>query len=325
MSIKIESEMKKVQDIEIAADILRLRFGQKIINEMYKNKEFKIPIHLAMGHEAIAVAVNEIMRDEDKLVPSHRNIHYNLVRTESLKSEIDEYLLKEEGLAGGRLGSMNLANETQGIIYSSSILGNNLCVATGVALSHKVKDTNGIVIVVTGDGAMEEGSFHESLLFLKSNELSALIVIENNEWSLASTISERRCPVELEKYTSAFDVKFEKLQSNDVYEYVEKLEMLRSYALENKTPVCVEVELTTLGYWWMQADGYPDGKFINYHAGPTPSVDLTESAVLDNSEKDPVFVLQNHFDQDILGEMSATVLNHLLENELKEYTYAYLR
>lgn len=105
-----------------------------IINEKIKIGNFNIPIHLALGHEAIAVAVDSIMEEDDQLVLSHRNIHYHLARTKLLKPELDEYLLKKDGVAAGQLGSMNLANEEKNIVYTSSILGNNLAVAAGIAL-----------------------------------------------------------------------------------------------------------------------------------------------------------------------------------------------
>lgn len=101
-------------DINVAKDLIRVRFSQMIINEGIKIGEFKIPIHLGLGHEAIAVAVKTVMREEDQLVLMHRNIHYNIAKTEYLIPKIDEYLLKKEGLAKGRLGSMNLANEEEG-------------------------------------------------------------------------------------------------------------------------------------------------------------------------------------------------------------------
>ena len=105
--------MKQGSNIGILKQILRVRLSQMIINEKYKSKEFKIPIHLAFGHEAIAVAIDSIMDEADKLILSHRNIHYNLARLRTLKPEIDEYLLKDEGLAHGQLGSMNLVNEAR--------------------------------------------------------------------------------------------------------------------------------------------------------------------------------------------------------------------
>lgn len=305
--------MKKNYNIEIVEQILRVRLGQMLINEKCKNEEFLIPIHLGFGHEAIAVSVDSIMEENDKLILSHRNIHYNLAREKSLKPEIDEYYLKEEGLSKGQLGSMNLANEKKGIIYTSSILGNNLPVATGVALGKKVKNEDGVVIVETGDGALEEGAFYESLVFLKSNFLPALIIIENNGWSLATRIKERRCDIDIKKLTESINIKYELLDSNDTYEYIKKLKNLREYTLLNKTPVCIEVRLTTLGSWYLKTDEYPNGKFINYHAGSAPTVNVKNGALLKESYNDPVFVLRKYFSKEEIEETSQNILKKLGE------------
>ncbi len=299
-------------NIKIAEEVLRIRYSQLIINENYKSKAFKIPIHMALGHEAIAIAVKTVMQEDDCLALTHRNVHYNLAKAGLLKPEIDEYLLKEGGLASGRLGSMNLANTDEGVIYTSSILGNNLGVASGLALASKVKG-DGVTIVITGDGAMEEGSFYETLLFLKSNDLSTIIIVENNEWSLATTISQRRCKIDLEKYTSALGIQYERLKGNDVYGYIEKIGQVRTVALADKTPVLVEVELTTLGDWRLKTDKFPDGKFINYHCGPAPTVDLELHLVIDESDKDPIFVLKNHFDENEFEGIANRVLMDLKE------------
>ena len=306
--------MKQNYDLETAKGVLRIRLSQMLVNEKYKAGEFKIPIHLALGHEAIASAVDGIMEEKDQLVLSHRNIHYNLARTKYLKPELDEYLLKKEGLGGGQLGSMNLANEEKNIVYTSSILGNNLPVATGLSLAKKVKKEGGIVIVETGDGAIEEGTFYESLLFAKSNNLPLLVVIENNGWSLATRIKERRCDIDLAKFADSLSLKHEKLTGNNVFKYIEKLKNLKQYSLENNAPVVVEVELTTLGGWYVEDANNPAGKrFINYHAGPAPEVFLKNLPVIEESDKDPVFVLNGQFNEAVLREASAEILKQLKE------------
>ena len=162
--------------------ILRIRLSQMIVNENYKDGQFKIPIHLAFGHETFAVAINEIMSDEDKLILTHRNIAYNLARLGKLRPIMDEYFLKSTGLDAAKSGSMNLINPTKGVIYTSSILGNNFSVAVGIAMSLDIKQKDGITIVLGGDGSLEEGSFHVSILMFKSMNLSGLLIIENNEW-----------------------------------------------------------------------------------------------------------------------------------------------
>jgi pyruvate dehydrogenase E1 component alpha subunit len=297
---------------KIINEIIRLRLSQIIINEEYKLGKFKIPIHLALGHESIAVAINNIMQENDKLILSHRNIEYNLARLGSLKPILDEYFLKPTGLMQGKYGSMNLINPNHGIVYTSNILGNNFSVGAGIAMAQKISQIDGTTIILGGDGSIEEGSFHEVLLMLKSMELSALVIIENNGWSLGTRIDERRCPINLEKFSGAFDIKFVKLIDNDPIEYINKLNELRNYSIKNKTPVCIEVMITTFGDWYMDIPGFPNGKFINYHAGPTPSVSLDKNILLKNTIEDPIFVLRKYIDENTLKEISKTIEVELL-------------
>jgi acetoin:2,6-dichlorophenolindophenol oxidoreductase subunit alpha len=300
--------------ISIAKEILKNRFFQICINQKYKEKEFKIPIHLALGHESIAVAINKIMTEKDNLILSHRNIAYNLARLGVLKPILDEYLLAENGLMNGKLGSMNLINPNQGIVYTSSILGNNFSVSVGVSLSQKIRKYDGITIVLGGDGSIEEGSFHESLLMLKTLDLSTLVIIENNEWSMHTKISERRHSINLQKFCNAYDIKYVKLEGNNVFEYIETLESLRKDCLATKSPICIEVMITTLGDWTMKTPEFPNGKFINYHAGPSPNIDLSQGLLpIRKTNEDPIYVLENIFGN--LDQIKKEVLSES-ENEL---------
>ncbi len=304
--------IKQKRDVAIARDVLRLRLSQLIINEKYKTNDFKIPIHIAIGHEAIAVAINAILQKNDLFVGTHRNMHYNLARAKVLKPILDEYFLKKEGLAGAELGSMNLVNPEKNIVYASSILGNNLPVATGLALRQKVKNNGGLVVVQTGDGAMEEGAFYESLLFMKSNSLAALIIVENNEWSMHTKIPERRSPIDIQKFTEALGVNYKRLTGNDPYHYIEELKKIRGQILKTKTPAVLEVYLCTLGGWNVKN---PDGsdRFIHPHAGPLPKTQLTEWPEVEHSNNDPVFVLSKYFSFDKLKKMSRDILKKINE------------
>ncbi len=281
---------------EIAQQVLRLRLAQMLINERYKSGEFKIPIHLAMGHEAIAIAVSRAMTTDDQLVLPHRNIHYNLARAARFKPVLDEFLLNASGIAGARLGSMNLANPGDGVRYSSSILGNALPVAAGIGLGLRVKESPGIVFVVTGDGAIEEGAFVETLTFMRTYDVSGLVVVENNGWSMSTTIAQRRCAIHLDRLAEAFDIPYRRVTGNDVYAYVRVLQEVRDQTARDRRPAIVEVDLHTLGDW--RAD--PDGRYINYHAGPAPTVEMRTWPVLRESHEDPVYALMDHVDMTLL-------------------------
>ena len=290
---------------------MRLRFSQMFVNQSNKLKLFKCPIHLALGHEAIAVAVVAVMKDKDWLLLTHRNIHYNLARSRSLRKKMDEFLGKDSGEAGGQLGCMNFYNEEAGVLYTSSILGNQMGVAAGVALGNRVKKNGGVVGVVIGDGGIEEGIFHESVLMMKTFRCSVLIIVENNGWSLGTEIHERRCDIKLDLWAASLRLPYYHLEGNDAYQYIESLREAYAKASSEETPVIIEVALRTLGDWRMKTDEYPDGKYINYHAGPAPTVELQEWPGIEESDSDPTHVLKKRFDTGSLQTMARNVLADL--------------
>lgn len=223
------------------------------INEMNAKGEFTCPVHLALGHEAIAEAVDEVMTKDDVLLCTHRNIHYNIARADNL-----DYIINE--MKNGE-GCMNMTNVEKGIVYTSSILGNNLSVACGYALAKKIKGEEGVVFVVTGDGAIEEGAFWEALIFAKSQELAIVFLVENNGWSMSTKVEERRCSVNLDSFGSMMAIPKNHIHHTfEKYRYVYEVAETKKYAL-SKGPVILEVILSTLG-------GYEkENRFINYHSG----------------------------------------------------------
>lgn len=297
---------------QLAEEIVRLRFSQMAVNEGIKKGKFKVPIHLAMGHEAIAVAVNAVMGSNDKLILSHRNIAYHLARSHSLKPIVDEYLLKPTGLNRGRSGSMNLADPKRGIVYASSIVGNNFPIAVGVAMAEKMLSRKGLTIVLGGDGSIEEGAFYESLILAKTLGVGILFIIENNGWSLATKISERRCPIDLTKLAGAAHIKYTELSGNDPYKYIANLKKLRHYSLSKKKPVCVEVQLSTLGDWrGPVSPQHPKGRFINYHSGPAPDISFDSSPILKRNSSDPVFLISKYLTDSKLNNIRHAVAKNL--------------
>lgn len=292
------------QKDKIIEEILRLRISQLIINEFYKAGKFKIPIHLALGHEAVAVALSCFMEPNDKILLTHRNVAYNLALGATLKQVLNEYLLSPEGLSHGIFGSMNMIQPERGAIYTSSILGNQFPVGVGVSLGSIINhDKNSVVITLGGDGSMEEGALYEAIIMAKSVEAPVLYVIENNEWSMHTKISERRKPIDLFNFTKSLGAGYVFLNGNDPLQYIHKLKEARSLLLGVKSPVCVEVAVTTLGDWrGPQTEEFPEGKFINYHAGPTPGVPDPENPIIKNDETDPVFFLKKYFGESVINE-----------------------
>ncbi len=268
-------------------ELIRVRSQQLVINNLIIQKKFKIPIHLALGHEALSVAIAQNFSKDDKLLLTHRNIHYHLSLNKSLNSSIEAYELKKKGLESGKYGSMNLINKKKGIIYTSSILGNNLPVSLGVAYAQKKKN---IVFVVTGDGAIEEGTFWESCVLAKSLNLKLIFLVENNDWSMYSSIKDRRSNINLKKFSDSIGLKYLFLESNNVFDYFKKIKLFKQSIQNNNSPGIVEVKIHTLGFKTIQKENKK--KFINYHHGGIKDLKFFDNIILSKSKKDPIFVVK---------------------------------
>ena len=301
--------------LEIARDVLRLRLSQLLINETMIADGLKIPLHLALGHEAIAVAVHLAMAPGDSLLLTHRNIHYNLTRADDFASGYHAYHLCNKGLDGARLGSMNLSNPAKGLPYSSSILANNLPVAAGVALGATVLGDGSVCFVTTGDGALEEGAFYEALQFMKSRAVSCVIIAEVNEWSLASHISERRCAIDLEAFCRSLAIPYRCTDGGDVFACLDAVNDARHAASAGTTPVLLEVPVETLGWYTVHDERAPDGRTVNYHQGPARHLETAAWPALDPVDKDPVEKLKDWFDPAALAA-EATAIQAALRAEL---------
>jgi pyruvate dehydrogenase E1 component alpha subunit len=283
----------------LARQVVAIRYWQHVVNEHLKKGILRPAVHLAFGHEAIAAAVSAAMGPDDQLALTHRNIAYNLARAGRLQPIYDEYLRLPSGVGHGHLGTMNIADPNRGVAYTSAILGNNMPVAVGLSLAQQVQNREGIVTVLTGDGAMEEGTFYESHLIASSQRLRCLFLVENNDHALASTIAERRRPIHLEHFCRAFDVPYARLAGNDVFTYATQLRDLFASMRQNPGPACIEVELALL----------------NRHAGPTPGwptdpmqVDFRKGLLLTNDTTDPLYALSRRLGEVAYRELEREIL-----------------
>lgn len=283
---------------QLAWEVVRLRYWQHLVNEGLKEGKIpKVPVHVAIGNEAIAVAICNMMQPEDELALSHRNMAYNLARRGEFGPVYREYLMEPTGVAGGKLASMNLTQPELGIVYSSSILGNNVPVACGLALGKQTLDEPGIVIALMGDGSIEEGSFYEGLVFAKTHGLRLLMIIENNDHSMSSTVAQRRCPISVGDMCAAVEVPFRQMRGNNVWKYLDNVQDARRTVHEGG-PMCIEVFVEAL----------------TNHSGPTPfgpsdpkNLSLDNGLIVEQSPNDPVYVVEQSIPTSAMAEMTDRV------------------
>lgn len=183
-------------------DMLRIRVIEERLAELYLEREMRCPVHLCTGQEAVSVGVCAALTQDDYVLGTHRSHGHYLAKGGDLKAMVAELYGKITGCSLGKGGSMHLVDQTVGFLGATSIVGSTIPIAAGVALSAKMQKKPNVTVVFFGDGATEEGIFHESLNFASLKELPVVFVCENNFYSVYSPLSVRQ-PREREIYQLA--------------------------------------------------------------------------------------------------------------------------
>ena len=180
------------QKVSLYSTMLRIRLIEEAIAAEYPKGQMRCPIHLSVGQELLPSLVGLLSNNDDLAVSSHRSHAHYLAKGGSLKKLIAELYGKETGCSRGRGGSMHLIDLDVNFMCSTAIVGNSIPVGVGMGYGAKLKNKNGIALIFLGDGAIEEGSFYESINFALVRNIPALFLCENNNFSVYSHISDRQ-------------------------------------------------------------------------------------------------------------------------------------
>jgi len=172
--------------------MMRIRCVEETLAELYAEQEIRTPTHFSIGQEAVAVGVCAALRRDDVVYSGHRCHAHYLAKGGSLLGMVGELYGREIGAARGRGGSVHLAQPEVGVVASSAILGQTLAVAVGSAWTFAMDRVPRVAVAFFGDGAVEEGIFHESLNFAALRRVPALFVCENNLYSTHTGLAVRQ-------------------------------------------------------------------------------------------------------------------------------------
>src|SRR5437868_1428890 len=160
--------------------------------EIYHTDAVKSPVHLSVGQEAIAVGICDPLEVDDIVSNTYRCHATYIAKGGDINEMMAELYGKVSGCAGGKAGSMHLVDIKRGIMGASAVVGTTIPVATGYALAMQAEAENTgkqrVTVSVFGDGATEEGCFHESLNFAALRKLPILYVCENNRLAIHTPI-----------------------------------------------------------------------------------------------------------------------------------------
>ncbi len=172
--------------VEIYRKMYEIRSFEEKVFELYAQNLVPGTIHLYAGEEAVAVGVCSNLRKADYITSTHRGHGHCIAKGAELKRIMAEILGKKTGYCKGKGGSMHIADFSIGMLGATAVVGAGLPIAMGAGLSIRLRETENVVACFFGDGASNQGTFHEAINMAAIWSLPVIFVCENNVYAMGT-------------------------------------------------------------------------------------------------------------------------------------------
>lgn len=216
MTNQVQDNVERAHHIHLLHEMLRIRRFEEKCYELYTAAKIRGFLHLYDGEEAVAVGVMQALRPEDAVVATYREHGQALARGLGMDVLMAEMYGKQEGCARGRGGSMHLFDADTHFYGGNAIVGGGLPLAVGLALADKMQRRPHVTCCFFGDGAVQEGEFHESMNLAALWQLPVLFVCENNLYAMGVPLEISEAVPELARKAEAYNVAATAVDGMDV-------------------------------------------------------------------------------------------------------------
>jgi Pyruvate/2-oxoglutarate dehydrogenase complex, dehydrogenase (E1) component, eukaryotic type, alpha subunit len=273
--IKIYKTMNKIR-----------KFEEKALS-LFESNKLRGSVHLCIGQEAIASTVCSLLRDEDYITSTHRGHGHCIAKGAELGKAMAELMGKATGYCKGKGGSMHIADLEKGNMGANAIVGGGIPIAVGGALAAKMKGTDKVVVAFFGDGASNQGTFHEGINLAAVWKLPVIFICENNGFGISVPVKESTSVKDIGVRGTAYGIPGYTIDGNDVFAVDEAIQKAIVRAKAGEGPTLIECKT----YRWMG------------HWTGDPQVYRTREEVDEWKKKCPIKRLKAHLlDNKILTE-----------------------
>jgi len=239
MTLELSIDLE--QSLHMYQQMARIRAFEEQVNELYKSAKMPGLAHLYIGEEAVAVGVCEALRRDDYITSTHRGHGHCLAKGARVDRMFAELLGKEAGYCRGKGGSMHIADPDSGNLGANAIVGGSAGIATGAALSAKMRGTDQVVACFFGDGALGQGLLYEVMNMASLWKLPVIYVCENNLYNEYTHYRETTAG-ELTARAKAFDIHAETIDGQDVQLVYTTMQRLVERARRGEGPAFLECQ-----------------------------------------------------------------------------------
>jgi pyruvate dehydrogenase E1 component alpha subunit len=208
----------KILDLKMYEQMLTIRMFEEKAIELFEHNLIRGNVHPCIGQEAVSVGVCSSLRRDDYMLNTHRGHGNCIAKGADLKLMMAELLGKSTGYCKGKGGSMHIADFEGGNLGANGIVGGGIPIAVGAGISIQNRGTDQVVACFFGDGATNQGTFHESLNLAALWRLPIIFVCENNLYALSTPVGEAVSVPRISDRATAYGIPGISLDGNNIIE-----------------------------------------------------------------------------------------------------------
>jgi TPP-dependent pyruvate/acetoin dehydrogenase alpha subunit len=213
---------------------------EEAVDQLFARGLMHGTMHLSIGQEASATGTCLALRPDDLITSTHRGHSHCIAKGADLTRMMAELLAKDSGYCRGRGGSMHIADVAAGNLGANGIVGGGIPIAVGAALAQQLTGSGRVVVSFFGDGAANEGAFHEAANLAAVWELPVVFVCENNHYGMSMAADEAFAIENISARAAAYGFPGITVDGNDLQEVFETVSTAVEGARAGRGPTLVE-------------------------------------------------------------------------------------
>tara|TARA_B110000008_G_scaffold58945_1_gene58393 strand:+ start:833 stop:1792 length:960 start_codon:yes stop_codon:yes gene_type:complete len=230
----------KDTQLELHRMMMLIRLFEEALEEMFSRGLLHGTMHLSIGQEATAAGACLALDKKDLITSTHRGHGHCLGKGADPYKMFAELLGREDGYCRGRGGSMHIADLSNGNLGANGIVAGSLTISVGAALSFQLQKKENIVLCFFGDGAVNEGSFHEALNLASLWNLPVLFLCENNQYGMSMASEKAVAGESIASRGNSYGIESIQIDGNDVEAVYESVSNYKDEILTGNRPKFIE-------------------------------------------------------------------------------------
>ena len=240
METRLRTVLSDVELLKLYEQMVLSREFEESCAEQYTKGHITGFLHLYSGQEAVAVGATAGLHKEDYILSAYREHAQAIVRGAEPRRVMAELFGKATGVCKGKGGSMHLFDPSLNFMGGYAIVGGQFPIAVGLAFASRYRRDDRIAACFFGDGAVNQGTFHESLNWARLWELPVLFICENNFYGIGTEVHRSSAIPDIHKRTCGYDIPSEKVDGMDVIAVYQAVKHAAEWVRQHSRPYLIE-------------------------------------------------------------------------------------